>query len=117
MSFVSTARYVQIAADFHGLEGSASWLLHEDPDGFGTFKLRVVGDIIRGRNLDYGNGLLPRMPAARLGVELTWERERWLAALSPVLVSIRRGGGLFKMTMSQSAIKGMQSNLPFISCK
>ena len=75
MSFVPTAQYVQIAADFHGLEGSASWLLHKDPDGLGAFELRVVGDIMRGRNLDNGNDSLPRMSAARLG------HERWSAAL------------------------------------
>ena len=36
-------------ADFYGLEGSASWLLHEDPDGLAIFELRVVGDVMRGR--------------------------------------------------------------------
>ncbi|MFT6864195.1 MAG: iron complex outermembrane receptor protein [Akkermansiaceae bacterium] len=81
VSFVPTAQYVQTGADFYGLEGSVSWLLHEDPDGIGTFDLRLVGDVMRGRNLDRGDEPLPRMPAARLGFELTWESERWSAAL------------------------------------
>ena len=76
-----TAQYQQTGADFYGLEGSISWLIHEDPDGLGTFDLRLVGDLIRGRNLDRGNEPLPRMPAARLGVELIWESPRWTAAL------------------------------------
>ena len=81
VSFVPTAQYQQTGADFYGLEGSISWLIHEDPDGLGTFDLRLVGDLIRGRNLDRGNEPLPRMPAARLGVELIWESPRWTAAL------------------------------------
>jgi iron complex outermembrane receptor protein len=81
VSFVPTAQYVQTGADFYGLEGSASWLLYEDPNGLGTLDLELVGDVIRGRNLDVGSEPLPRMPAARLGFELTWQSERWTGSL------------------------------------
>ena len=76
-----TAQYVKTGADFYGLEGSASWLLYEDPNGLGTLELGLVGDVIRGRNLDVGSEPLPRMPAARLGFELTWQSERWTGSL------------------------------------
>lgn len=81
VSFVPTAQYVQTGADFYGLEGSASWLLYDDPNGLGTLDLGLVGDVIRGRNLDVGSEPLPRMPAARLGFELTWQSERWTGSL------------------------------------
>ena len=49
LSFVPNAENVNNGADFYGLEGSASWLLHEHPDGLAIFELRVVGDVMRGR--------------------------------------------------------------------
>ena len=81
VSFVPTAQYVQTGADFYGLEGSISWLLYEDLSGLGTLDLGLVGDVIRGRNLSEGSEPLPRMPAARLGFELTWQSERWTGSL------------------------------------
>ena len=76
-----TAVYRQTDADFYGLEASGSWLLHEDPDGLGNLDLRLVGDVMRGKNRRLNDAPLPRIPAARLGFDLTWEHDRWSAAL------------------------------------
>lgn|GEM_PF-534323 len=81
VSFVPTAQYVQTAADFYGLEASLTRTLIDDPDGSGTLDLRFVGDVIRGVDTDRSDAPLPRVPAARLGMELIWEHPRWSAAL------------------------------------
>ena len=81
ISIMPTAEYEQAEADFYGVEASAKWRLLEDEEGWGTFDLRLVGDVIRSRNFDRNDEPLPRMPAARLGFELTWENDRWSTAL------------------------------------
>ncbi len=81
VSFAPTAQYIQTSADFYGLEASLTHNLIEGTDDSGHLDLRFVGDIIRGIDTDNSDSPLPRIPAARLGMELTWQHPRWSASL------------------------------------
>jgi len=73
-------RYTQKDAQFTGLEADMSYRFTP------MLSATVFGDVVRGR-LRAGEGDLPRIPAARLGVrtDLTWQQWRGFAEYTQVL--------------------------------
>jgi len=67
-------RYLQQDARFYGMEAHASLPLA------GAWTLGLFADAVRGELADGGD--LPRMPPARIGAELAYERAAWRAAVS-----------------------------------
>lgn len=62
-------RYSQVEAEFIGAEASADYRFAQG------WKVGVMGDVVRAKNVDTGE-YLPRIPAARLGLNLekSWDR-------------------------------------------
>lgn len=65
-------------AHFRGGEIEATFHLSNTPAGH--WDLRVFGDTVRATLAD-GGGNVPRIPAARIGTELMWNRDNWRASL------------------------------------
>jgi iron complex outermembrane receptor protein len=74
-------QWSQVDATFTGIEGQATFHLHEAGDG-GRTDLRLFGDRVRATRAD--GTPLPRIPAARLGAELRWEHGPWRAGVGAV---------------------------------
>lgn len=74
-------QWTQADARFDGIEAEATLRLADDAHG--AWDLRLFGDAVRGTLRD-GGGDLPRIPAARLGADLSWERGGWRASLGAV---------------------------------
>jgi iron complex outermembrane recepter protein len=70
-------QWTQADARFHGFEVEYAKTLGEG--ALGRFDLGLTADAVRAR-LDDG-GDLPRIPAARLGAQLRWERDGWRGRL------------------------------------
>ncbi len=68
--------WTQTDASFRGIEGEAT--LHLADNDAGKFDLRFFGDRVRATR-DGGN--LPRIPAARLGAQFTWEGDKLSSGL------------------------------------
>jgi iron complex outermembrane receptor protein len=67
-------------ATFRGGEAEATF--HVARSASGHYDLRVWGDTVRATLKSGGN--LPRIPAARLGSELSWHNDDWRASLGAV---------------------------------
>jgi iron complex outermembrane receptor protein len=67
-------------AHFHGAEAEATFHLAKGAEGH--WDLRVHGDTVRASLV--GGGNLPRIPAARLGSDLSWNRGNLRASLGAV---------------------------------
>lgn len=68
--------WTQTDASFRGIEGEATFHLADNDAG--KFDLRFFGDRVRATR-DGGN--LPRIPAARLGAQFTWEGDKLSSGL------------------------------------
>lgn len=68
-------------ARFRGLEGEVAWHLVDAPEGH--WDLRVFGDRVRA-TLGHGAGNVPRIPAARFGSGLVWNRGDLRASVEAV---------------------------------
>jgi len=73
-------QWSQANAKFRGGEAEATFHLAKAASGH--YDLRIWGDTVRA-TLD-GGGNLPRIPAARVGSELTWHNDDWRASLGAV---------------------------------
>jgi iron complex outermembrane receptor protein len=71
-------QWSQANATFHGAEIEA--ILHAYDGVSGKLDMRVWGDTVRAK-LDDGGGDLPRIPASRVGAQLTWANGPWRASL------------------------------------
>lgn len=68
----------QRRALFRGGEAEATW--HLAATGNGHYDLRAWGDAVRA-TLANGGGNVPRIPTARLGVQLRWHNDDWRASI------------------------------------
>jgi iron complex outermembrane recepter protein len=69
--------WTQTDATFRGLEGEATFHLADNDSG--KYDLRFFGDRVRATRDDGGN--LPRIPAARVGAQFTWQGDKLDAGL------------------------------------
>lgn len=70
----------QANARFRGAEAEATF--HLAANASGHYDLRVWGDTVRATLV--GGGNLPRIPAGRVGTDLSWKTDNWRASLGAV---------------------------------
>ena len=75
--------WTQSDASFRGFEGEATF--HVIDDERGRVDLRLYGDRVSARRND--GARLPRIPAARVGAELSWRGNTWRGAVGVVRTS------------------------------
>lgn len=88
--------WTQTDATFRGFEGEATF--HLADNAAGKFDLRVFGDRVRATRSNGSS--LPRIPAARLGADLSWKGNAWRGSVGAVHTSMQDDTDVFETQTS-----------------